>query len=127
MKKELIRVAKEEGLPYAYIVRGVNASYGQVPYLYRVDTATMKEELLTGFKFTNLNMRSLRRFMTASDQQQLWNQSLYSVICPQSMIIGEIELEAENSVVKAKPIIVSNPLLDKEPAVEKQKLKLKKR
>ncbi|MCF3107899.1 hypothetical protein LL912_03825 [Niabella sp. CC-SYL272] len=127
MKKELIRVAKEEGLPYAYIVRGVNVSYGQVPYLYRVDTATMKEELLTGFKFTNLNMRSLRRFMTASDQQQLWNQSLYSVICPQSMIIGEIELEAENSVVKAKPIIVSNPLLDKEPAVEKQKLKLKKR
>ncbi|MBO9595890.1 MAG: hypothetical protein J7599_23505 [Niabella sp.] len=127
MKKELVKAAREEGLPYAYIVRGVNVSYGQVPYLYRVDTATMKEELLTGFKFTNLNMRSLRRFIAAADQQRLWNQSLYSVICPQSMIIGEIELEAENSVVKAKPIIVSNPLLDQEQAAEKQKSKARKR
>ncbi|MCD2421618.1 metallopeptidase TldD-related protein [Niabella pedocola] len=127
MKKELVKAAREEGLPYAYIVRGVNVSYGQVPYLYRVDTATMKEELLTGFKFTNLNMRSLRRFIAAADQQHLWNQSLYSVICPQSMIIGEIELEAENSVVKAKPIIVSNPLLDKEPEAAARKSKVKKR
>ncbi|WP_300601316.1 metallopeptidase TldD-related protein [Niabella sp.] len=128
MKKELVKAAREEGLPYAYIVRGVNVSYGQVPYLYRVDTATMKEELLTGFKFTNLNMRSLRRFIAAADQQVLWNQSFYSVICPQSMIIGEIELEAENSVVKAKPIIVSNPLLDKKPEkskVQKSKNKTK--
>ncbi|WP_018628284.1 metallopeptidase TldD-related protein [Niabella aurantiaca] len=113
MKKELVKAAKEEGLPYAYIVRNVNVSYGQAPYLYRIDTATLKEELLTGFKFTNLNMRSMRRFVIAANQLRLWNQSFYSVICPQSMIIGEIELEAENSVVKAKPIIVTNPLLDK--------------
>ncbi|MGJ7033703.1 metallopeptidase TldD-related protein [Niabella hirudinis] len=121
MKKELVKAAKEEGLPYAYIVRDVNVSYGQVPYLFRIDTATLREEMLTGFKFTSLNMRSLRRFITAADQTRLWNQSLFSVICPQSMIIGEIELEAENSVVKAKPIIVSNPLLDKKPAAEKTK------
>jgi len=123
MKKQLVKAAKEEGLPYAYIVRDVNVSYGQAPYLYRIDTATLKEEMLTGFKFTSLNMRSLRRFIIASDQMRLWNQSLYSVICPQSMIIGEIELEAENSVVKAKPIIVSNPLLDQKPAPEKRKQK----
>lgn len=123
MKKQLVKAAKEEGLPYAYIVRDVNVSYGQAPYLYRVDTATLKEEMLTGFKFTSLNMRSLRRFIIAADQMRLWNQSLYSVICPKSMIIGEIELEAENSVVKAKPIIVSNPLLDQQPAPERRKQK----
>ncbi|SDD64630.1 metallopeptidase TldD-related protein [Niabella drilacis] len=123
MKKELVKAAKEEGLPYAYIVRDVNVSYGQAPYLYRIDTATLREEMLTGFKFTSLNMRSLRRFIIAADQMHLWNQPLYSVICPQSMVIGEIELEAENSVVKAKPIIVSNPLLDKKPGKTKQQKK----
>lgn len=126
MKKELVKAAREEGLPYAYIVRGVNVSYGQAPYLYRIDTATLKEELLTGFKFTNLNMRSLRRFILASDQMRLWNQPAYSVLCPDGMIIGEVELEAENSVVKAKPILVSNPLLDKKAAAEPGKKKRKK-
>lgn len=112
MKKQLVKAAKEEGLPYAYIAKNVSLSYGQAAYLYRVDTATLKEEMLTGVKFTNLNMRSLRRFIMASQELQLKNNLLYSVICPQSIIIGEIELEAENNVVKAKPIIVSNPLLD---------------
>ncbi|MBO9618614.1 MAG: hypothetical protein J7539_06200 [Niabella sp.] len=123
MKKRLIKLAKEEGLPYAFIAKNVSLNYGQATYLYRVDTATMKEEMLTGVKFTNLNMRSLRRFIIASREQQLQNGMFYSVICPQSMLIGEIELEAENNVVKARPIIVSNPLLDAPVVPERNKTK----
>ncbi|ANH81143.1 hypothetical protein A8C56_09275 [Niabella ginsenosidivorans] len=112
MKEELIKAAKEEGLPYAYIVRGTDFDYGQPAFLYRIDTATLKEQLITGVKFTNFNLRSLRRFIIAADSMQLLNQQQLSIICPQSIIIGEIELEEDNNVVKAKPIIVTNPLLD---------------
>ncbi|HEX7757616.1 MAG TPA: metallopeptidase TldD-related protein [Niabella sp.] len=115
MKKELIKAAKEEGLPYAYIVRGTDFDYEQPPFLYRVDTATMKEQLVTDAKFTNFNMRSLRRFIIAADSMQLLNLESLSVICPQSIVIGEVELEEDNNIVKAKPVIVTNPLLDKQP------------
>lgn len=121
MKQALIKVAKEEGLAYAFIVRGADLQYGQSPYIFKVDTATMKEELVTGLKFTNLNMRSLRRFIVASNERQLKNTPSLSVIAPESMIIGEVELEAENNVVKAKPIIVSNPLLDKKTTINTPK------
>ena len=58
-------------------------------------------------------MKSLRRFIVASNKQQLENSSDYSIVAPESMIINEIEIEQNETTTKPKPIIVSNPLLYK--------------
>lgn len=110
MKARLIKIAREEGLPFAYIVK--NRDYSNSD-LYRIDVRTATEKRITDGKIANFNVRSLRRFSTASDEQVLTNTPGLSIIAPESFIVNEVEIEKENQTVKPKPTIVSNPLLDK--------------
>jgi len=110
MEARLLRLAREEGLPFAYIVKDI--SFGS-PEIYRVEVASGKIEMVNECRITPLNIRSLRRFVIASDRFRLENASGYSVVAPESIIINEIEIEKNETTAKPKPIIVSNPLLDK--------------
>lgn len=117
MKQRLIKIAKEEGLPFAYIVKAKEYSNSD---LYRVDVKTGQESLVADCRIANFNIRSLRRFTTASNKQILTNMSNLSIIAPQSLIVNEVEIEKENKTVKPKPIIVSNPLLNKKIAASQK-------
>jgi hypothetical protein len=110
MQAKLLRLAKEEGLPVAYMVKDMASNS---PEIYRVDVATGKTEMVNECRISSLSMKSLRRFIIASDKKQLENSSDYSIIAPESVIINEIEIEQNETTTKPKPIIVSNPLLDK--------------
>ncbi|MGE9314910.1 metallopeptidase TldD-related protein [Niabella sp. CJ426] len=110
MQAKLLRLAKEEGLPVAYMVKDMASNS---PEIYRIDVATGKTEMVNECRISPLSMKSLRRFIIASDKQQLENSSDYSIIAPGSVIINEIEIEQNETTTKPKPIIVSNPLLDK--------------
>ena len=116
MYSQLIRLAKEEGLPSAYIVDQLSMGRTEV---YKIDVATGKIEMLKECKITPLNQKSLRRFVVASHQQQVKNQSGLSVLAPQSIIVNEVEIEKNEITTKPKPIIVSNPLLEKQVAEKK--------
>ncbi|MGN7782874.1 metallopeptidase TldD-related protein [Niabella sp. 22666] len=110
MQAKLLCLAKEEGLPVAYMVKDMASNS---PEIYRIDVATGKTEMVNECRISPLSMKSLRRFIIASDKQQLENSSDYSIIAPESVIINEIEIEQNETTTKPKPIIVSNPLLDK--------------
>ncbi len=110
MYARLLRLAKEEGLPSAYIVKAVSAGGGEV---YKIDVATGTIEMMKEYKITPLNQRSLRRFVVASNEMQVKNSTNFSILAPQSIIVNEVEIEKNEMTTKPKPIIVSNPLLDK--------------
>lgn len=118
MQAKLLRLAKEEGLPVAYMVKDMSSNS---PEIYRIDVATGKTEMVNECRIAPLAMKSLRRFIIASDKQQLENSSDYSVVAPESIIINEIEIEQNETTTKPKPIIVSNPLLDKATVVNTDK------
>ncbi len=124
MKQRLIKIAKEEGLPYAYIVKDRDYTTAD---LYKVDVKTAQEELVTANRIANFNIRSMRRFVTASDKQVLYNTPTLSIITPESFIINEVEIEKQDQTVKPKPIIVSNPLLDSETTAVKTSATKKRR
>lgn len=125
MQARLLQLAKEEGLTVAYMVKDLSFNS---PEIYRIDVASGKTEMVNECKITPLNMKSLRRFIVASDKQQLENSSDYSIVAPESMIINEIEIEQNETTTKPKPIIVSNPLLDKKSIADTNKkgVKIKK-
>lgn len=123
MKSRLLQLAKEEGLPYAYIIKGLRR-YGNDTEIYRVNVATGEEEMINECEVLPLNIRSLRRFIVASDKTMLRNYADLSIIAPQSMIINEVEIEKSRNATKPKPFIVSNPLLEPSPSkAVKKKIK----
>lgn len=120
MQARLLQLAREEGLAFAYIVKDLAFNS---PEIYRIELATGKMEMVNECKITPLNIRSLRRFVVSSRENQLQNGPDNSIVAPQSIIINEIEIEKNEITTKPKPIIVSNPLLDKTPAtVNRSKL-----
>ncbi|WP_346238285.1 metallopeptidase TldD-related protein [Niabella insulamsoli] len=122
MVARLIKVAKEEGLPAAYIVKKL---YYSAPEIYKLDVATGDITLVNQCRITPLSLKSLRRFIVASDQTILENMAQLSLVAPESLLINEVEIEKNEVTSRPKPIIVSNPLLlssvDKTPAVRKAK------
>lgn len=110
MQAKLLQLAKEEGLSVAYIVKDLSFNN---PEIYKVNVAEGTVEMVNECKITPLNLRSLRRFVTASDKMQLNNTPEFSMVVPESIIVNEIEIEKNEITSKPKPIIVSNPLLDK--------------
>ncbi len=123
MQAKLLQLAKEEGLSAAYIVKDLAFNS---PEIYKVNVAEGTVEMVNECKITPLNLRSLRRFVTASDKMQLNNTPGFSMIVPESIIVNEIEIEKNEITAKPKPIIVSNPLLDKPVAGSKTKKANKK-
>lgn len=122
MKQRLIKAAKDEGLKEAYIIK--NFAFNSMD-IYRLDITTGKEEAVNECKITPVGMRGLRRFITASNRQQLHNMPEQSIIVPQSIIINEVEIEKQTSTSKPKPIIVSNPLLTQKQVPAKKTRKKK--
>ncbi|GAB3412378.1 metallopeptidase TldD-related protein [Niabella aquatica] len=110
MQARLLQLAKEEGLSAAYIVKDFSFNS---PEIYKVDVAKGTVAMVNECKITPLTLRSLRRFVTASDKMQLTNTPDFSRIVPESIIVNEIEIEKNEITTKPKPIIVTNPLLDK--------------
>lgn len=108
MIQKLRQLAKEEGLPFAYMVK--DFSYGNSE-MYKIDVATGETEMVNEFKITPLNVKSLRRFALASTEMRLSNAPEFSIIAPESIIVNEVEIEKKDNTTKPKPIIVSNPLV----------------
>lgn len=115
MRSVLIKLTKEEGLPFTYVVKSSPFSSNQ-QIVERINVKTGETDIVNSCKIAGLNMRSLRRFAIASEKMILSNESTaLSIVMPESFILNEIEIEKVNNTVKPKPIIVTNPLLDKKP------------
>lgn len=109
LKKQLIKLAKEDGLSYAYIVRGIDETTST---LYRVDLKDGKETLMRSGDISPIELKNLRRLAGISTQENvtefmLDDYVLTSMIYPSALLIEDIEI---NKTAVAKESAPALPL-----------------
>ena len=92
MKDILCKTAKGQGLKTAFIIRQAE---GCSPSLYRIDTATGKEELVRSSQLPNVNKSDLLHIIAASKEETITNTVINgtgaSLITPTSIILENME------------------------------------
>lgn len=111
MKSALIKAAKEEGLKYAYIVRGLA---GKASRIYRVDLKDGSETQVRFADVTGLTLVNMKRMLGISSKENVSNyllngEVLTSAIYPSSLLIENIELN-KSEVKKDKEQVLTFPL-----------------
>lgn len=108
MKKELIKLAKEEGLNYAYIVHSMA---NNCPEFYRIDVKSGEQTRVGSTKISAIDMPMLRRIAAISADEivsnNLINGVLTTVISPKSIILNDIEIDMNKSNKSPLPLLPS--------------------
>lgn len=108
MKKELIRLAKEEGLQYAYIVSSLSES---CPEVYRVDVKSGDQTRIGSTRISAVDMSSLRRLGAISAEENvvstMLNGVMTTLITPKSIIVNDVEIDVNKLNKSAQPILPS--------------------
>lgn len=108
MKKQLIKLAKEEGLKYAYIVHNASES---CPEVYRVDVKSGDETRIGSTKISSIDMAMLRRLAAVSTEESvvssLINGIMMTVITPKAIIINDVEIDMNKLNKSAQPLLTS--------------------
>ena len=112
LKARLLEAARIEGLDHAYIIRSLPS--GRYTSLYRVSVADGSEQLVRAGVPSRIDMAKLKRSLGASEESIVANMIIggvpTSIICPNAMIIEEIDIEKRNLQNTTKLPTVSNPL-----------------
>jgi hypothetical protein len=110
MKQKLLDAAREEDLDYAFIVRGFR---GQPFEIYRVRVADGREELVRGAVLQDLNLKSFKRILGASNREYFYNTTAFGAIVtyivPESILFEELEITRDNNIKLKTPFIVPRP------------------
>ncbi|MDR3217712.1 MAG: hypothetical protein LBU22_01815 [Dysgonamonadaceae bacterium] len=109
LRKELLRIAKEEGYEYAYIVRDA-ASSGTVPLeLYQVSVADGAEKRVRSAKVNNMDASAFKKIVAVSDNELIYNGNagnLISVIVPDAILFEEVRIQSNRVDNFRKPPLV---------------------
>ena len=112
LKARLLDVARTEGLDHAYIIRTLPS--GRYNSVYKVSVANGSEQLVRAAVPARIDMAKLKRSLGSSDKNTVVNMIAggvpVSIICPDAMIIEEIDIEKQNLQNTTKLPTVSNPL-----------------
>ena len=112
LKSVLLETARTEGLEYAFIIRSLPA--GRYASLYRVSVADGSEQLIRAGVPSRIDMAKLKRSLGVSEGTVVVNMiaggAPVSVICPDAMVIEEIDIEKRNLQNTTKLPTVKNPL-----------------
>ena len=97
LKQSLMKLASEEGLPYAIIIRESGDVRGNMAEVWQVDLTTGAETLLRPAQVRRLSLKDLRKIAGISSSLQAHNVpagegSLTSVICPSALLIERIDV-----------------------------------
>lgn len=113
MKQKLIHMAKENGNEYCFIIRAL--PHVNDNRVYRVDVNTGKETLVNTGRVGGLDMNDLKEDMYFSEVLAAYNvlqgEGFVSVICPDAMIVKEIDIVSDQPSQKKKETIAKSPLL----------------
>jgi predicted Zn-dependent protease len=109
LKSELLRLAKEEGYDYAYIVRNYRGSSDLE--IYRVSVADGKETLVRAATLSDFDRSSFRKILAVSDKEQIYNGItnnglLFSAIAPEAILFEDLQITATREQSLSKPPIV---------------------
>ena len=107
MLKTLLKTAKKQRLPYAYIV---DLPQGQVEdRVYQVDVKTGKVQLMKSNATDRPSLEQMQHVVAVSDNQAVYNfitPYTYSIIYPTGIIVNDIELAKPTLKADSKPEIV---------------------
>jgi hypothetical protein len=119
LKKELIRVAKEERLDYGIIIKGVNSGgnspVGTPVLTYRIRVSDGKEELVRVAGASGINIQGLRHIVAVGNDSVASNRLVgtsgaetpTTIIAP-SVLVEEISL-SKPSGTQQKPSLITHP------------------
>ena len=112
LKARLLSAARSEGLDYAYMIRTLPA--GRNALLYKISVTDGREQLVRAGTASRINLDKLKRSSGASQTSIAVNMIAggvpVSIICPDAMVIEEIDIEKQNLQNTTKLPVVSNPL-----------------
>lgn len=107
LRKELFRLAKEEGYDYAYIVKG-NTNRMQ---LYQVSIDGTEKRVRSAV-INNLNVQSFKKIAAVSDKELIYNGmagNLISIITPDAVLFEELRVQSDGMDSFRKAPLVSHP------------------
>ena len=112
LKAILLDAARIEGLDYAYIIRTLPA--GRYAALYKISVDDGSEQLVRAGVTSRIDLAKLKRSLGASQERIVVNMIAggvpVSIICPNMMIVEEVDIERRNLQNTTKLPTVSNPL-----------------
>ena len=123
LKEKLIAKAKAEGLEYAFIIRNSPALMGMMN-VYRVSLKDGKEELVRNAAYDEINFKTLKRILGASDKYIAHNLSAPdfqnlnqrggagSYIVPEAILLEELEIKSVQLPILKEEEYVTNPLME---------------
>jgi hypothetical protein len=106
LRKKLIEAAKEEDLEYAYIIHDLFLN--RISKIYVADG---REELVRGAVLSDLNIKTFKRILGASNQEQIYSfdNTQTTVIYPGAMLFEEMDITRMGNIDFKKPYIVEKP------------------
>ena len=108
LRKKLLAAAKEEDLDYAYIVK----AYSNIMLIYKINVADGREELVRGATISDdANLKPFKRILGASDKEQInsFSDPQSTIICPDGLLIEEMDITRTPNIEFKKPYIVPKP------------------
>lgn len=114
LKKQLIKMAKEDGLSYAYIVRSIDPT---ASVIYRVNVKDGKETLMRSADISSVELKNLRRLAGISAKEKvaefmLDDYVLTSMIYPSALLVEDVEIN-KTTVTKESAPVLQFPLSEK--------------
>ncbi|OGS10552.1 MAG: hypothetical protein A2234_01330 [Elusimicrobia bacterium RIFOXYA2_FULL_58_8] len=133
MKKELVRLARENGLEYALLVRRLDTEDQKKmedllasPVLaYKVSVKDGSETIIGGAEWTGVTFRALRDILLVADTDYVYNyyqagQFIYNrgyvpaaIVAPSALLVQEMELKPTESKPDRQPYL-PHPYFDPE-------------
>jgi len=107
LRKELFRLAKEEGYDYAYLVRDTYGS-GYPREIYRI-YPDGREERVRSVTINDMDVQSFKKIVAVSDKEYIYNgtaSNLLSVIVPDAILFEDIQIRSDRIDNMRKPPVV---------------------
>lgn len=107
LKKQLLQTAKEDGLAYAYIIRGMSET---ASVIYRVNVADGTETLMRSGDVTPVELKNLRRLAGISAKEEvtefmLDDYVLTSMIYPSAILVEDVEINKTAVTKESAPAL----------------------
>ena len=117
LKAKLIDEAKKQGLDYALIAKnaGDGRRFGGAMNVYKVYIDDGREELLRQAQMSILSRRDFRKILAASKETAVYNyvdgeREFTSIICPEAILVEEVEFRPSEFPTYKEEVYVPSPL-----------------
>jgi predicted Zn-dependent protease len=109
LRRELFRLAREEGYNYAYIVRNAQGNGSYPSELYRVNIDDGKEQRVRSAAINDFDINVFKKIVAVSDRETIFNgfnMDMLSVIVPDGILFEDLQVRSDRMDNLRKPPLV---------------------